>query len=187
MSSSCLETRVHSAIRAGALAAATGLLCSPAALAAEVFYQPIVSVAATENTNVELTSTGQRRAEGYLADAATMIGIATPTSQTTLMPRLLYNYYPKEKDLDRLEGFVNLNSRWNWQRSRLSVLGLFDHRLDLNAQTPTADYNPVNPGINGNPNTSGRIATNATRNYLILQPTYNYNLTPLSSLGVGLE
>src|SRR5579871_6911285 len=89
----------------GAVAAAAGvagmLSAAGAADAAEIYYQPIVQVSTAYNTNVELENVDQQSAEGYYADAATLIGIATPTSETTIEPRLLYNYYPTIDGLNR--------------------------------------------------------------------------------------
>src|SRR5579864_5502598 len=100
--------------------------------AAEVYYQPVVTLSSAYNSNVDLTSTAKQSATGYFADASSLIGIATPTSETTLMPRVLYNYYPTVRGDDRLEGFLNLNGRYTWQRDRFNLAGLYDHRADVN-------------------------------------------------------
>jgi hypothetical protein len=167
--------------------AVTGLLLCPAAFGAEVYYQPVVSLATAYNTNVELTPTLKNATEGYFADAATLIGIATRTSETTLEPRLSYNYFPGESDLNRLEGFLNLNSRYSWQRDRFNVAGFFDHRDDVNAEQPSAEVNPVTPGVGNTSPSTGHVAVGTTRNYLIVDPTYSHALTALSSLGVAAE
>src|SRR5512140_3272640 len=106
----------RSTLRAAAVVAATVAATSlaTAAGAAEVYYQPIVSLTTAYNTNVDLEPTNRQGAEGYFADAATNIGIATQRSETTLQPRLLYNYYPSASQRNRLEGFLNLNSRYSW-------------------------------------------------------------------------
>jgi hypothetical protein len=176
--------------RARGASAAIGLAVAAAccnANAADVYYQPIVSLASAYNTNVELDPLIKQSAVGYFADAATNIGIATPQSETILQPRLLYNYYPSASQLNRLEGFMNLNSRYSWQRDRFTITGFFDHRDDVNAEQPGADFNPVNPGVgNTNPG-SGRAEAGVVRNWLILDPTYSHLITPLSSVGVGAE
>jgi hypothetical protein len=171
-----------------ALAAMSGAsLFAAAAGAADIYYQPIVSLSTNANTNIDLVPTNRTFAEGYYADAASIVGIATPTSETTLMPRLLYNYYPTQSELNRLEGFLNLNSRVSWRRDRFTISGFFDHRDDLNAQTPGADFNPVTPGVGTTTPTTGHIQLGTTRNYLILDPTYSHFVTPLSSVGLSGE
>jgi hypothetical protein len=158
--------------------------------AADIYYQPIVSLSTAYNTNLDLSPdpADRRSAEGYYADAATNIGIATPQSDTMLQPRLLYNYYPSASDRNRLEAFLNGNSRYSWQRDRFNITGSFDHRDDVNAEQPAAaDTNTVNPGQGNTTPTTGRALVGVTRNYLILDPTYTHLLTPLSGMGVAGE
>ncbi len=188
MSSLFRSTRRSILARIGAAVAASGVAFSGStAGAADVYYQPIVSVSTSANTNVDLDPQVRKFAEGYFADAATLIGIATPTSETTLMPRLLYNYYPTQTALNRLEGFLSLNSRYSWRRDRLNITGFYDHRDDFNAEQPSADFNPVTPGVGGTTPTTGHIAFGTTRNYVVLDPTYSHLITPLSSIGIAAE
>jgi hypothetical protein len=173
-----------------AAAGCIALLCAAPAGAAEYYYQPIVTLSTAYNTNLDLSplATDKRSAEGYYADASTIFGVATPTSETILQPRLLYNYYPSASDRDRLEAFLNLNSRYSWQRDRVSITGFFDHRDDVNAEQPgAADTNTVNPGLGNTTPTTGRALVGVTRNYLILDPTYVHQLTPLSGIGLSGE
>ena len=174
-------------VRAAA-ATVAALAVGTTAGAAEVYYQPIVSLSSAYNSNLDLdATTAKRSAVGYFADAATSIGIATPQSDTFLQPRLQYNYYPTATDRNRLEGFLNLNSRYSWQRDRFNLTGYFDHRDDVNAEQPSAVTNPVNPGVGETTATTGQIRVGTTRNYLILDPTFTHLLSPLSSIGLATE
>jgi hypothetical protein len=188
MSLSFRKTGARFAIRIGAWTGAAGtLFCGQIASAADVYYQPVVSVATNANSNIDLTSSQPTFAEGYLADASTLIGVATPRSEMTLLPRLTYQYYPTQKELDRLEAFLAGTGSYSWQRDRFTTDVFFDHRDDLNSQQPSADYNPVTPGIgNTNPGT-GRIIIGSTRNFLIVDPTFTHQLTPRSNMGVAAE
>src|SRR3954471_6130911 len=89
------------------VAAAVATLCATASAgAAQIYYQPIVQLSTAYNTNLDLSQPADKRSgEGYYADASTIIGIATPTTDTMLQPRLLYNYYPSASDRNRLEAF----------------------------------------------------------------------------------
>ena len=117
-------------------AGVVAMISAAPAGAAEFYYQPIVSLATAYNTNLDLTPVAaeKRGAEGYYADAATTIGIATPQSETNLQPRLLYNYYPSATDRDRLEAFLTGSSRYSWQRDRFNISGYYDHRDDIQAE-----------------------------------------------------
>jgi hypothetical protein len=185
MSSSSRRHRRAAWTAAAAGAAAAAL--AAAAGAAEVYYQPIVTLSSAYNTNIDLDPVTRTRAVGYFADAATNIGIATPQSETNLQPRLLYNYYPSLANRNRLEEFLNMNTRYSWQRDRFSLVGFFDHRDDVNAEQPGAVINPVNPDLGNTSPTTGTVLVGTTRNYLILDPTFTHLLTPLSSIGVAAE
>jgi hypothetical protein len=171
-------------------AGVVALIAAAPAGAADIYYQPIVQLSTQYNTNLDLASlpADKRGAEGYYADAATIVGIATPTTETTLEPRLLYNYYPSASDRNRLEAFLNGNGRYAWQRDRININGTFDHRDDVNAEQPgAADTNTVNPGTGNTTPTTGVTAVGVTRDYLILDPTYTHLLTPLSGIGLSGE
>jgi len=176
---------VRGATVAAASVAAAAL--SATAGAADFYYQPIVSLRTGYNTNVDLETQNQQSAVGYFADAATNIGIATQRSETILQPRLLYNYYPSASQRNRLEGFLNLNSRYSWERDRFNIVGFFDHRDDVNANQPTATDNTVNPGVGNTTPDTGHAQVGTTRNYTIIDPTYTHLLSPLSAVGLAGE
>src|SRR5436190_22788913 len=80
MSSLC--HRPHRSIHSRCwLTLATGaLLIADPVLAAEVYVQPLASVEAQTSSNVQLDtdSTQVEQVDGYFADAAMVIGVATP-------------------------------------------------------------------------------------------------------------
>jgi hypothetical protein len=170
-------------LRGGArLVVLCGLASGPS-LAAEVSVQPIVKLQATSNSNLDLTpiSSERQSGAGYFADAATVIAITSPTSQTTIKPRLVYNYYPTATGLDQLEAYLDFSSQFSWPRDRLAVYGRYEHITDLHAETPSAPYNTVTPGL-PSATTSGQISFNSTVDSLILAPTWSHNLTQLTNL-----
>jgi hypothetical protein len=171
------------------VAAAVMAACVSAlpARAAEFYYQPLAQLTTSYYTNLDLNPGSGRGAEGYFADLATNIGFATPQSETSIQPRLLYNYYPSASDRNRLEGFLNFASYYAWQRDRVNIAGFFDHRDDVNAEQPQAESNPITPGVGETPPSAGVVRVGTTRNYLILDPTYTHQLTPLSSVGLAGE
>jgi hypothetical protein len=174
------------AVVAGTTALAAAAVGSSAA-AAEWYYQPIASLSAGYNTNANLDPVTKVGAVNYLADLATNLGIATQRSETILQPRLLYNYYPTISNRNRLEGFLDLNTRYSWERDRFTLSGFFDHRDDVNAEQPSAVDNTVNPGINNVTPSTGQVRLGIVRNYTIIDPSFVHLLTPLSSLGIATE
>jgi hypothetical protein len=184
MSWSSREPRSH--LGGAAAALLLSALASGPCLAAEVYVQPIVKLQATSNTNLELTPPPEQRLSGagYFADVATVIGITSPTSTTTVKPRLVYNYYPSASEIDQLEAYLDFSTQFTWPRDRLLVYGRYEHVTDLHAETPGAAFNPVTPGLPTAP-TSGQISFGATVDQVILVPTWQHNLTPLTNLLVS--
>lgn len=165
-----------------------GVVCCGSAAGAEYYVQPIASIGASYDSNIglQLVPAERQSAVGYNADAAALLGIATHDSETTVEPRVVYNYYPAIPELDRVEGFFDLNSRLMLPRDQLSLAAEYQHYSDLHAEAPAPQYNPVNPGLPVPP-TTGQIAYGATVNDVILQPSYSHNLTPLTRFGVSAD
>jgi hypothetical protein len=171
---------------AGSLCAAAAMAAAPV-FAAEVYVQPVATISAETDTNLDLQPASQGTAktvEGYIADAAALIGIATPESDTTIRPRIDYRDYPTASYDNRLEGFLDLNSAYRSQRSKGSVYLGFQRRDEFNAELSSALYNPNGPVPPTSPET-GRTVKGATRTSLILLPDYSYNITPLMAAGVS--
>ncbi len=170
----------HTALSALLLALPLG---EPAA-AAEVFIQPSGYVGAESNSNLDLTPGGQAEVTGYLADVASVIGIATPNSSTTIKPRVDYRNYPTDAGDNRVEEFLDFNSSYKSQRSSASIGGTLDHRDELNAELTPAIYDEINPTQPTAPQT-GRTITGATRDSEYVVPSYSYSLTPRLAAGVS--
>ena len=90
-------------------------------IAAEVYIQPIATLTAENRFQ---SGSGARaepvEVQGYLASAATLIGIATPNSDTTIRPRIDYRDYPKDSADNRLEEYLDFNAITSGQRSNAS-------------------------------------------------------------------
>jgi hypothetical protein len=167
------------------------LLCAAMAaapvFAAQVYVQPIATISAETDSNQDLQPASQgpvKTVEGYIADAAAVVGIATPDSDTTIVPRIDYRDYPADSADNRLEGYLDLYSDYRSQRSRSDVYLGFERRDDFNAELSSALYNPYGPVQPTSPET-GRTVQGGTRESLILLPDYSYNITPLTAAGVS--
>ncbi len=165
-----------------------GLLMAAAAssasagLAAEVYYQPIVTLVAESDSNLDLDPGVRQTVEGYLADAATIVGINTPESASIIRPRIVYRDYPQSSGDDRLEAYLDFNTDWRTQRSEASLAGSFEHLDEFNAEFSTPLFNDIGPG---QPVETGRTTVGSTRNSAILAPRYVYSFTP--TLGGGVS
>src|SRR5579862_9034725 len=162
-------------VRSGGLAAGASALCSllssHTATAAEWYVQPNATLQGSYSTNVELSPIAgqQPNSAGYSADAGSIIGAITPTSQTLIRPDIRYQYYPSDHSLDRLEAFLDLRSAFTYERDRFTFLGRFDRKDDLSAEIPEAQFNSVNPEVPNSPAT-GHVSPGVVRNYFYLLP-----------------
>jgi hypothetical protein len=155
--------------------------------AAQVYVQPIATIAAEEDSNLDLQPASEgavKTIEGYIADAAAVVGVSTPNSDTTIVPRIDYRDYPADSEDNRLEGYLDLYSDYRSQRSKGDVYLGFERRDEFNAELSSAEYNPYGPVSPTSPET-GRTIQGATRESLILLPDYSYNITPLTAVGVS--
>jgi hypothetical protein len=162
---------------------ALALLGAVAAHAAEVFVQPSGYVGAESNSNLDLTPGGQPEVNGYLANLASLIGIATPNSSTTIKPRVDYRNYPDDAGDNRVEEFLDFNSFYKAQRSTASISGTLEHRDEATAELNQATYDEVNPNQPTAPQT-GHIVNGATRDSAYILPSYTYSLAPRLAVGV---
>lgn len=187
MSSSFPEPAMRRAIRralSGSALAGSVFLAALPASAAQVYVQPIISVQAQTSSNLRLDpDESSQQTEGYFAEVATVIGVATPRSDTTIKPRVRYRNYPDESELNRFEGFLDLNSYYTGQRSRFQVFGRFEHRDEVHAERTAAEFDELAPDPLTGPET-GRVQVGATRDVLLLIPTYKYSLTQRTEVGV---
>jgi hypothetical protein len=165
----------------GGLVAATLAVGLRPAPAAEVYYQPIASLSAETNSNIDLDSGPHHRIEGYLADAATIIGIATQNSSSTFRPRLVYRTYPGDAPDDRLEAYLDFNTQYRTQRSNLVFTGTLERQDEFNAEQTAAVFNDINPG---QPLAdTGRVTVGGTRDSASVFPKYTYNFSPIIGAG----
>jgi hypothetical protein len=176
--------RKRAAVR-GAVLAALAMATVPV-FAAEVSVQPMASVLAETSSNVDLdpAANNEHQTQGYKADAAALVSFATPSSETSVKPRLTYQYYPDEKDLNRLEAFLDLVTRMDTPRSSFTMFGQYNHRDEVNAQRSSVEFNSVDPSAPQTTDTA-RVRLGATRDIFLLAPRYAYKLTQTTSIGVS--
>lgn len=178
-----LDMRHRTVKVGGAILLATSGVGATSATAAEVYYQPMVTLSAETNSNIDLDRGKQPQVQGYLADVSTNIGIDTPDSTTTIRPRAVYRYYPKDPGDDRLEGYLDFISSYRTQRSITSIAGTVLHVDEFNAEFTTATFNDVNP--NQPPADTGRTVVGATRDSAVLSPKFVYSLSPTFGAGAS--
>ena len=154
----------------GSLAMATCLSLSLSALAADVSTEPSVDLRVEQNDNLELDpeTTPDSDVLGYIAEMDLLMGIATPRGETSLRPRVRFQDYPDREDFERVEGFLDMLSRYEWQRSTLSSLATFRTRTCTTPTRRVADLTRSTRA--GEIRTAGPRSIGQTRTSLGLQP-----------------
>jgi hypothetical protein len=160
------------------------VMASVPGFAAEVYVQPVASISAEYNSNLDLQPGPNRGVEGYVADLATIVGIATPDSNTTLRPRIDYRDYPADPTDNRLEEYLDLNTAYRGQRSKASMYLGYERRDEFNAELSAAQYSDFAPVSPTSPET-GRTIVGAVRTSLIALPDYSYLVTERVAAGVS--
>ena len=157
------------------------------AAAADVRTEPRLDLRVEQNDNLDLDPVTDSDSDvlGYIAEADLLVGIASPRGETSLRPRLRFQDYPDRSDFERVEGFVDMLSTYQWQRSRFEFIGNFAHQDLYNADTPGGGFDPLDPG-GGDPG-GGAAVIGQTRTSLGVRPTFEHEITERARLGMFVD
>jgi hypothetical protein len=138
-----------------------------------------------DNLNLDPVTTPDSEVTGYIAEADLLMGIATPRGETSLRPRVRFQDYPDREDFERFEGFLDMLSRYEWERSTFDFAGNFAHQDLFNFDTQGGGSDPLDPD-DGDPGGGGE-AIGQTRTSLGLAPRFQHRVTQRASLGLGFD
>jgi hypothetical protein len=164
---------------------AISALASMAASAADVYTQPQADFRVEYNDNFGLTTGNADSDVGYVADLEALIGIATPRSDTRVRPRARLQEYPDRDDLERFEGSLDLASQYRGQRGNGYFRAGFERRDVYNTETPTGDFDPVDPTGGDDPE-AGAIVIGETRTRFDVRPSFDYQISERTTVGGGV-
>lgn len=155
---------------------------------AQTFVQPRIDVRVENHDNFDLDPDGTPEGDiyGYIVDAQTLVGIFTERSETSVRPRLKLQEYPDRDDLEQIEAFLDLRSRYNWERSEFLMIGRYALQDSYNVETPDGVFDPLDPNF-GNNADSSTVLVGETRQRLELSPTFKHSLTERINLGLGVN
>jgi hypothetical protein len=168
MSSSCLKSL------AGLI-----LVCAPAAAwTQQTYFIPDVQVSAERHTNRVLAadSAQQQDSSVYNATLAARLGRATPRSQTELRPRLVFQEFPDQTDVDRVDGFLDLRSSYKTLKGGFDLVGRYARQDVFTAELGEAAFDPFDPD-NPTSGDTGLVTVRGTRTSYQLVPSFNHELT----------
>ncbi len=155
------------------------VMAAPRLFAAEWYVQPNATLTVEGDSNLEMQPGYKTRTEGNLAMASALIGITSPTSDTTIRPRIEYRNYPEDSQDNRLEEYFDFNSSMSGQRSSESIFGSLQHRDEFNAEFNSALYDNFYPTAPPTSPETGKATVGATRDSAFVVPSYNFRFSPL--------
>lgn len=170
--------------RAGCVA---GAVLAGVAQAADTYVLPEVELRVETNDNFDLEPGGSLESDvyGYIADLQALIGITTPRSDTSIRPRARLQEYP-DRELERAEGFLDLNSMYRWERAQLRTVGSVSYRDVYNADLEGGAFDPDDPDAPTDPGTGARTDGQTVTRYRIL-PELTMSLSERTGIGGSFE
>ena len=186
--SSSYRSSLRTSVAAACAVAASAALPVTVAWGAQTYVQPQVDVRVEGNDNFDLNPNGTPEGDiyGLIVDAQTLVGIFTQRSETSVRPRLKFQEYPDRDELQRIEAFLDVRSRYEWERSQFLMIGRYALQDSYNVETPSGEFDPLDPNF-GNNADSSTVLVGETRQRLQLDPTFQHSLTERIQAGVGLN
>jgi hypothetical protein len=153
--------------------------------ASETYILPAVSVGSEFNSNRNMSpdASNANSTEGYTANAEAILGVRTPRSSSELRPRIRYQKFPSDQQFDRTEGWLNLKSELNTERSDFILFGEYSRQDVFTAHFINVGFDPFDP----NPPPTSNISNSEvkeTRTLAELRPSYAYRWNATTGVGV---
>ena len=167
--------------------ALVGAILTPVgmAVAADTYVQPQAEARVETNDNFNLVPGGSPDSNvyGYIADLQALIGIATPRSDTSMRPRVRLQEYPDRDDIEKVEAFFDLRSKYEWEKSELLTIAKYSRQDSFNTERQSGEFDPLDP-TDPDVLDSSQILVNETRTRVELRPTFTHSLTERTRLGL---
>jgi hypothetical protein len=163
------------------------VLLAGVASAADVRTQPQIDLRLEQNDNFGLVPGGSPESDiyGYIADAVWLIDMATPRSDTLLRPRIKFQDFPDRDQMQRFEGFLDMNSQYRWERGKFEIIGHVSHEDLYNNETVGGDFDPTDPNAGGGSD-AGNLVVGETRNEIEARPSFEFRVSERTNLGFGV-
>jgi hypothetical protein len=161
-------------------------LASTVTQAADVHFQPEFEARVETNTNRNLATeeAEERDTTGYNAEVGGIVTFASPRHETSVRPRVRVQEYDDTSQLEKVEGFLDLRSRYLWERSELDIEGAYSHQDLYNAELARASFDDLNPDDPSSPG-SGDLEPGQTRDRLYIGPRFSHEFTERSGAVIG--
>jgi hypothetical protein len=180
-----LSFRKSQAVRSAVLAALGAGVTVGQVDAAQTFFQPQVEARAETNSNLSLNPDGSPDGDtqGYIAEIEALMGIVTPQTDTSIRPRLRFQEYPERDERNRVEGFLDLVSRYKRERSNLGIVAKYSQQDSYNFDTRSGVFDPLDPTA-GSGQGAGRVLEDETRSEFEVRPDFAFDLNERTTFGL---
>ena len=187
MSSSFHDSAIRGLSR---LVIATLVIALPCgtAIGADVHVQPIFELRGEMNSNGNLDPVTDSASDstGEVADLIALISIATPKGETSIRPVVKLQQYSNRKQVETVEGFLTLNSKYAGPRSEFGLFANYSHRDTYTAELANAEFDNLDPDDPTTPETGNNVI-GKTRQRFDFRPSYSYELSERASVGGQLS
>ena len=188
MLSSCRKFQACLFLSGQILGATVIALCSQGVLAAETYFEPMVSALVDYNTNrnLEVDEALEDPIVSYRGILQGTWGYTTETGGTIIRPRVDILRYQDRDDLDRTEEYIDLRSTRSTQKSDFKLIGRYSRRDIFNSDLAEAEFNELDPDDPSIPESGGAIAAGTSRAHFQVRPEYSYRISQRTGIGARL-
>ncbi len=114
-----------------------------------------------------------------------LIGIATPKGETTIRPLIKFQDYSDRKQVQLVEGFLDIHSAYSTERTDFDLVAGYSHRDSYTAELADAAFDELNPDDPTTPETGSNVI-GKTRQRFDIRPSFSHKLSERTSFGGGL-
>lgn len=190
MSSSFPERSRQSRLQLALLGtvAAIGVVTVAPANAQQTYWQPRVEAGLEQNTNRNLALDKADEADvyGYFATLEVLWGRMTPTSDTRLQPRVRFQRYPDQEDVDRTETFIDFSTRYQpTERSAYDLVARYTREDAFNNELGAAEFDEFDPEAPTEGGDGGALIGEDTRTWFQVRPDFTFEFSEVTGINIG--
>jgi hypothetical protein len=168
--------------------ALAGIMVAAPTQAAQTHLQPSLEASVEQNTNRNLAINPADEADitGYIVDAQLLWSYVTPQTETQVRPRVRFQNYPDDKEIQSSEQFLDFNTRHRaTERSTLELVGRYSRQDSFNSELGEAGFDDLDPD---DPTEGGEgvdTLSSQTRTRAQLRPGFTHEFSEVTGFFVG--
>ncbi len=163
------------------------VLSAPATYAQQTTLEPVLGVGYEHDDNATLSifTIEEPEISGYLLDASARFGYRSPKTTLSATARLLDRNYDEE-EFDHTDEFFDFRYDYRGQSSRFQFRGSYGNELVRTGERLDTNFDIEDPSEIPD-DTTGVVAISDERERVDIVPTYTYDISDVSTLGINLR